>query len=72
MNARLLGDRRLTYDEARFYRDLGLVVTQVTFDATSLHATEVYRVSLPNPSPTVRVIDAAWDDIFCPPEDTLA
>ena len=37
----------LTYFEARALCDLGLKVTQQTFEATSLHATELYRIELP-------------------------
>lgn len=67
-------ERRLTFFDAAEWRDLGFTVTQLTFDATSLHATELYAITVappapvaePEPAPTSRVILASWDDVFAP------
>ncbi len=69
-------ERKLTYFEAAEWRDLGFTTTQLTFEATSLHTAELYRIGVaapaaiePEPTPaTTRVIEGSWDDVFAPIE----
>lgn len=54
-------ERHLTFFEAQACREKGFKVTQLTFDATSLHATELYRVEeAPAEVPTREVRGMPW------------
>lgn len=65
-------ERQLTFFDAQAYREMGFKVTQLTFEATSLHAAERYSIEVappeaPEPQPvTTRVIEGSWDDLFAP------
>lgn len=62
-------ERYLTYDDAQFFRSIGCTVTQLTFEATSLTAKELYRIEVApapapvveDPRPTARVIRGGED-----------
>lgn len=67
-------ERRLTYFEAADYREMGFHLVQLTDEATSLHAKELYRISAAPPAPPpeeapvlsrVMVVPAGtWEAVF--------